>query len=255
MKAGRYNALDTLRGLLLVNMVLYHALYDLVYIRGVPLGWYTGPVGYAWQQSICWGFIFLSGFCFRLSHHPLRHGLTVLGAGVLVSLCTGLVMPAESILFGVLYLLGLAGLIQCGVWWLWARLKLPPWPAWLGLSLSALAFFLTRGVPQGYLGFQGLRLLELPGWLYQWDWLAVVGLPGPGFASSDYFPIIPWFFLYLCGYFLWCLVGHKKRIMEKLKPGLRPLAFLGRHSLVVYLLHQPALLAFYMLIGGNVYAF
>ena len=85
MKEGRYNALDSLRGLLLINMVLYHALYDVVYILGIPLPWYTGWSGYVWQQGICWGFIFLSGFCFRLSRHPVRHGLVVLGAGVLVS--------------------------------------------------------------------------------------------------------------------------------------------------------------------------
>ena len=183
---GRYHALDTLRGLLLLNMVLYHALYDVVFIKGVPLPWYTGPVGYVWQQAICWGFILLSGFCFRFSHHPLRHGLTVLGAGVLVSLVTALVMPSQMILYGVLWLLGLGGLIQCATWWVWDRLHLPPYPGWLGLVIFALLFFLTRGVPQGYLGFEGLRLCTLPAWLYQSPWLALVGLPGPGFWSSDY---------------------------------------------------------------------
>lgn len=246
MKSGRYNALDTLRGLLLVNMVAYHALYDVVFIKGIPIGWYTGPAGYVWQQSICWGFIFLSGFCFRFSQHPQRHGLTVLGAGVLVSLVTYFAMPSQAILYGVLWLLGLAGLIQCGTWWLWAKLKLPPYPAWLGLAVFGALFFLTRGVPYGYLGFEGLRLAELPPWLYQSQWLAVAGLPGPGFWSSDYFPLVPWLFLYLCGYFLWCLVGHKRQVMEKLKKGVPPLSFLGRHSLLIYLLHQPALMLVFM---------
>lgn len=246
MREGRYNALDTLRGLLIVNMVLYHALYDVVYIIGVPISWYTNWPGYVWQQGICWGFIFLSGFCFRLSRHPLRHGLVVLGAGVLVSVITYIFMPSEFIIFGVLYLLGLAGLIQCGAWWLWGKLRQGPFPAWLGLALSAGAFFLTRGVPRGYLGFEGWEFLRLPDWLYQQPWLAVAGLPGPGFHSSDYFPLVPWLFLYLAGYYLWRLVGHRRRVMEKLKPGFRPLAFLGRHSLVIYLLHQPALMAAFM---------
>ncbi len=249
MKEGRYHALDSLRGLLLINMVLYHALYDVVYILGIPLPWYTGWPGYVWQQSICWGFIFLSGFCFRLSRHPVRHGLVVLGAGVLVSVITYLAMPSEFILFGVLYLLGLAGLIQCGVWQLWSWWKRRPFPAWLGLGLSAGAFLLTRNVPRGSLGFEGWELLALPGWLYQWDWLAVAGLPGPGFHSSDYFPLIPWMFLYLCGYFLWRAVGHRRRVMEKLKPGFAPLAFLGRHSLLIYLLHQPVLMGVFLLLG------
>ncbi|WP_322175076.1 heparan-alpha-glucosaminide N-acetyltransferase [Acutalibacter caecimuris] len=247
--AGRYQALDSLRGFLLVNMVAYHALYDVVYILGIPLPWYTGLGGYIWQQGICWGFILLSGFCFRLSHHPVRHGLTVLGAGVLVSAVTWVAMPGEFILFGVLYLLGLAGLIQCGAWALWGRLGRPPFPAGWGLGLALGAFFLTRDVPKGWLGFEGLRLLPLPGWLYQ-DWLAVVGLPGPGFASSDYFPLVPWLFLYLAGYYLWRLMGHRPRLMDRLKPGFAPLAFIGRHSLPVYLLHQPVLMAGFALALG-----
>ncbi len=246
MSESRYNALDSIRGLLLINMVLYHALYDVVYIKGIPLDWYTGPVGYVWQQGICWGFIFLSGFCFRFSRRPLRHGLIVLGAGMLVTAVTWIAMPEQRILYGVLYLLGVAGLIQCATWWVWRTLKLPPYPAWLGLSLFGVLFFLTRGVPYGYLGFEGLRLMELPGWLYQSQWLTPFGLPGPGFWSSDYFPLVPWLFLYLCGYFLWRLVGYKP-VMEKLRPGIRPLAFLGRHSLPIYLLHQPALMLIFMI--------
>lgn len=243
MSRKRYHLLDTVRGLLLINMIAYHGLYDVVHIMGVPIGWYTGPIGYVWQQGICWGFILLSGFCFRLSRHPLRHGLTVLGAGVLVTVVTAAAMPSERIIFGVLYLLGLSALIQCAVWALWSRLDLPPFPAGLGLALSALMFLLTREVPAGYIGFERLRICPLPGTLYAWDFLAVLGFPGPGFWSSDYFPVIPWVFLYLCGYFLWRLIGSRQRVMDKLRPGIRPLAFLGRHSLLVYLLHQPVLMA------------
>lgn len=248
-KSGnRYQALDSLRGLLLINMIAYHALYDVVYILGIPIPWYTSRTGYVWQQSICWGFILLSGFCFRLSHHPVRHGLTVLGAGLLVTLATWLAMPSELILFGVLYLLGLAGLIQCAVWALWNRWELPPFPAALGLGLNFGAFLLTRNVPRGWLGFEGLGLCPLPSWLYQWDWLAVVGLPGPGFASSDYFPLIPWVFLYLTGYFLWRLVGSRRTVMDRLKPGVPGLQAIGRHSLGIYLLHQPALMAVFWVV-------
>lgn len=249
-KSGRYQLLDTLRGLLVLNMIAYHALYDVVHILGRPISWYTSWPGYVWQQGICWGFIFLSGFCFRMSHHPVRHGLVILGAGVVVSLGTALFMPSELILFGVLYLLGLAGLIQCGVWTLWNRLRLQPFPAWLGLVLSTGVFFLTRNVPKGSLGFEGLVLCPLPPQLYSLPGLAVLGLPGPGFHSSDYFPLAPWLFLYLMGYFLWCMVGHKGKIMAKLKPGLGPLAFVGRHSLLIYLLHQPVLMGIFTLVGA-----
>lgn len=242
MSKNRYHLLDTLRGLLLINMVAFHAIYDVVYILGFPIPWYTSLPGYLWQQSICWGFIFLSGFCFRLSRHPLRHGLVVLGAGVLVSLITWTAMPSQAILYGVLWLLGLAGLIQCLVWALWNRLGYSPFPPILGLVLACAAFFLTRNVPYGWLGFEGLRIAPLPPELYAGQGLAVLGFPGPGFYSADYFPLIPWFFLYVAGYFLWRCIGSRRQVMDKLRPGIRPLAFLGRHSLLIYLLHQPALM-------------
>ena len=82
------------------------------------------------------------------------------------------------------------------------------------------------------------------------DLLAVLGLPGPGFWSSDYFPLVPWVFLYLCGYFLWRLIGSRQRVMDRLRPGIGPLALIGRHSLAVYLLHQPALMAVFTALQG-----
>lgn len=100
MSRERYDLLDTVRGVLIINMILYHALYDVVHIMGIPIGWYTGPAGYIWQQNICWGFILLSGFCFRLSRRPLRHGLTVLGAGILVTLATALASPQSALYSG-----------------------------------------------------------------------------------------------------------------------------------------------------------
>ena len=227
-------------------MVVYHALYDVVYILGIPIEWYTDTPGYVWQQSICWGFIFLSGFCFRLSSRPVRHGLLILGGGVLVSAVTYIAMPSEFILFGVLYLLGLAGLIQCAVWALWSRMNWPPFPAGLGFALALGGFFLTRNVPRGSLGFEGLVIAPLPEQLYQWDWLAAAGLPGPGFSSSDYFPLIPWFLLYLSGYFLWRMLSPRRDLMQRLKPGFAPLSLVGRHSLLIYLLHQPVLMLVFM---------
>ena len=60
---SRYRFLDLLRGLNLISMIAYHALYNLNYLYGHPMKWYRSTPGYIWQQSICWTFIFLSGFC------------------------------------------------------------------------------------------------------------------------------------------------------------------------------------------------
>ncbi len=276
-KSPRLGLLDLLRGWCVVNMVCFHALYDLVYMKGIPLPWYTGLPGYLWQQSICWGFILLSGFCWSLSRRPLKHGLLLTGCGALVTLVTYFVMPEELIQYGVLTLLGLSALLLIPLEKLFQKVKLSPW---LGLGLSALLFFLTRGVSRGYLGFEGLRLCSLPSFLYSSDLPAVLGFSSPTFFSTDYFPLLPWFFLYLTGFFLWKLLSSSERALSVLRgpapavstretasveagnavPDLKscryyttalfwkPLAFIGRHSLLIYLLHQPLLVAIFSVI-------
>ena len=70
--AQRYALIDGIRGLAIVNMILYHAIWDLVYLYGFDWQWYLGPVGTLWQQAICWTFILVSGFCLPLSSHPVQ---------------------------------------------------------------------------------------------------------------------------------------------------------------------------------------
>ena len=160
-----------------------------------------------------------------------------MGCGAAITLVTWLVMPSQRILYGVLTLLGLSALLLIPL-----DKGLRNVPPWAGLLGALLLFFLTRNLPQGSLGFEGLVLCQLPGWLYQTDLLAVAGLPSPTFWSTDYFPLLPWFFLYCAGYFLWPLLEKSPAARKALSFGVRPLSFLGRHSLVIYLLHQPALM-------------
>ena len=72
MAKVRYAGLDTLRGVTLVSMMAYHACWDLVYIFGMDWDWYGSFGAYLWQQSICWTFILLSGYCVQLGRHRLR---------------------------------------------------------------------------------------------------------------------------------------------------------------------------------------
>ena len=92
----RIASLDALRGLTLVSMIAYHACWDLVYLFHADWDWYRGTGAYIWQQSICWTFILLSGFCFSLGRRPLRRGLTVFGCGWVVTLVTVLVRRADA---------------------------------------------------------------------------------------------------------------------------------------------------------------
>lgn len=243
-KRPHYGLLDTVRGVCILSMVAYHGMYDLVDIFGLPSAWYTGLPGYIWQQSICWTFILLSGMCWQLSRRHVKRGLLLVGCGAAITLITWLVMPSQRILYGVLNLLGLSALLLIPLDKVFRKI-----PAWAGLVGALLLFALTKNVSRGSLGFEGLVLCRLPRWLYATDLLAVVGFPSPSFWSTDYFPLLPWFFLFCAGYFLWSLLDKSPRAKELLRPGLRPLSFLGRHSLVIYLIHQPALMAVFTVLG------
>lgn len=243
-KRPHYGLLDTVRGVCILSMVAYHGMYDLVDIFGLPSAWYTGLPGYIWQQSTCWTFILLSGMCWQLSRRHVKRGLLLVGCGAAITLITWLVMPSQRILYGVLNLLGLSALLLIPLDKVFRKI-----PAWAGLGGALLLFALTKNVARGSLGFEGLVLCRLPRWLYATDILAVVGFPSPSFWSTDYFPLLPWFFLFCAGYFLWSLLDKSPRAKELLRPGLRPLSFLGRHSLVIYLIHQPALMAVFTVLG------
>ena len=243
-KRPHYGLLDTVRGVCILSMVAYHGMYDLVDIFGLPSAWYTGLPGYIWQQSICWTFILLSGMCWQLSRRHVKRGLLLVGCGAAITLITWLVMPSQRILYGVLNLLGLSALLLIPLDKVFRKI-----PAWAGLGGALLLFALTKNVSRGSLGFEGLVLCRLPRWLYATDLLAVVGFPSPSFWSTDYFPLLPWFFLFCAGYFFWSLLDKSPRAKELLRPGLRPLSFLGRHSLVIYLIHQPALMAVFTVLG------
>lgn len=145
--SSRYALLDELRGLDLISMMLYHGMWDAVYLFGVVVPWYSAGQGRLWQQSICWVFILLSGFCLPLGHHPLKRGAAVFGAGVLVTAVTLLFMPEDVVWFGVLTLLGSAMLLT-GLVQKWLQ-KIPPT---VGLAVSLILFALTYHTMDGYWG-------------------------------------------------------------------------------------------------------
>ena len=217
-KRPHYGALDTLRGLCVISMVLYHAMYDLVVPQGLSrplvrglarlplaaehlLDLYPplGPVLESVPPPPAPGPAFrglrggdhpghLAGYA--QPAHPLR------GAEPAGPLRPAAHPPGQ----GPAEAAPLAG--ACG---------------WRGCCSSS-----PGECPGVTWGFEGLRLWDLPAALYQWDALAVLGFHSPGFSSTDYFPLLPWFFLYLAGYFLWRVLTPHRKVLELLQPGLRP---------------------------------
>ena len=167
----RIAALDALRGLTLLSMIAYHTCWDLVYLFRMDWEWYRGTGAYIWQQSICWTFILLSGFCWSMGRHPLRRGLTVFACGWIVTLVTVVFLPEEQIWFGVLTLIG-----GCMLLLIPLERALGRVPAGIGLAAAAVLFVLLRNVNRGTFGFESLVLGTVPQGLYRnllTAWLAV----------------------------------------------------------------------------------
>ncbi|MFR2263853.1 MAG: heparan-alpha-glucosaminide N-acetyltransferase [Faecalibacterium sp.] len=212
--AGRYALLDELRGLDLVSMMLYHACWDLVFLFDVNMRWYAGTPGRLWQQTICWVFILLSGFCAPFGRYMLRRGTVVFGAGAVVTLATLVFMPEGRVIFGVLTFLGTAMLLT-----------------------GVLEPLLKKVMPA--VGLGGWKLM-LPQSLYANYFTAFFGFYPDWFYSTDYFGLLPWLFLFWAGYYLHKAVGRRR--MEPLRRPVCPaLGWMGRHSLLLYLLHQPVI--------------
>jgi uncharacterized membrane protein len=76
---------------------------------------------------------------------------------------------------------------------------------------------------------------------YLWSkgFLTLLGMPSPNFYSSDFFPLLPWFFLFLSGSFLGKIIKNQSDNTFMTKSTIPLLGFLGRHSLTIYLMHIP----------------
>ena len=117
--------------------------------------------------------------------------------------------------------------------------KIPPA---VGLALVIFLFLITEDIGSGRIGIGAFELFKLPDFLYRGRIMTYLGFTEEGFYSADYFPLFPWFFLFLTGYYLNMLLKDTK-IMNLFEKGVAPLNFPGRHSLIIYMLHQPVIYA------------
>lgn len=231
--AIRYLPLDAVRGFLVVEMVVFHFLYDLVYLYGWNIPWFTGTPGQWWERTIAGGFILLSGVVAPLSRRPWRRTAGLALAAFIVTATTVFFMPDQLIWFGILHFLAAASAMHAlaGRWF-------AKWPV-AAAAPFLFVFLILFSLPVGHVGFGPLQW-QLPGAWYQSVLLAPLGFPPPFFQSADYFPLLPWLFLYLAGVILspWALAKLPRKPV-----GAFWLRWVGRNALAIYLLHQPVILA------------
>ena len=232
----RYNLIDVIRGLTLISMISFHTCWDLVYFGAIEPGFMTALPAVLWQKSICCTFIFISGFVFSLGRNHVRHGLVTLGCGVLITLVTCVLLPDAGDIFGVLWLLGLSTFIGIVVDRLLEKYAAA---SPLLLIASSVSFIFCQKLSRGYIGLGDRVMITLPRAFYANYMTALLGFPFGNFSSSDYFPVLPWSLLYICGLCCYRIMYKKEGAMKHLTKDIPALSFLGRHSLLIYMLHQP----------------
>lgn len=237
--SSRFWEIDLLRGFAVVIMIIGHLLYDLAIFGGHPIDIYSlwWKIGASFTAGL---FLLLVGVSLTLSasniQNPstrffklIKRGMGIFLLGILLTTLTSLFLY-ETIRFGILHLIGIAIIAS------FPFLKLPA-----KISFSA-------GLISILLGIIFSRIQTNIKYLF---WL---GLPDASFQSLDYYPLFPWFGVVLIGIAVGKIFYPDKKRAFLLPdwssfPAIRAFCFLGRHSLIIYFVHQPVLLALLFIFG------
>ena len=243
---ARFWEIDALRGVAIIMMIIFHFLWNLKYFGYVNFDIYSGFWG-IFQVATAGLFLLLAGVVVTISaenhaknykkHFILRGGF-IFACGLLVSAATYIIFPQEFVYFGILHLIGVSIILSIPIAKLTGKKILIP------LVLALIVIILPR-----IINLQSLGL----------NYLVWVGLSTP-YQSIDFEPIFPWFGAFLIGIFLGNLLYSKGKRAFSLKENTsfvskslgpkslwyksfvsKKLQFLGRHSLIIYLLHQVVL--------------
>lgn len=238
----RIHLMDELRGFAVFCMVFYHGFYTLAFLMGQSWGEWLYRFFMPAEPWFAGLFIFIAGISSNLTHSNLVRGVKLLGVALLVTLATAIAVPEELIVFGILHFLSVCmiafGLLQLLRRRL-GRTEEPPFRLW-PVVVCAVLFIVTRYLASGYLQIPFVLRVTLPSGWYQ-AWLAPLGLPGPGFSSADYFPLLPWCFVFAAGTVVGRLAKAGKFPAWTYPSRVPFFSFLGRHALLIYVLHQPVI--------------
>jgi len=217
----RIESIDTIRGMAVILMIIYHFLYDVVYFLGLPAWVFNNPAFTLLQPLIAGAFITVAGVSSRYSRSNVKRGCIVLICAVATSVATWLV--ETPVRFGILHFMGTCMVLYGLTHKLWEKL-----PEKAAPFLYILLFLITGQL------LTLINPVKIP-------YLFPFGLLTDSFYSSDYFPIFPWCFVFLFGAWLGGPIRAGKLPDRFYTWGLAPFAAIGRKALILYILHQPVL--------------
>lgn len=233
---GRLFWLDAARSAALLAMVVFHLFRDLEFFGVLPHG-HTSQGGWAVAaRTIAGSFILLSGISLVIAHENgfrfrswVKRLVLISGAAALVSVATYAAFPERFIFFGILHCIALSGLLGTGL------LRFPSWALWAIAALVIVAHGLWGGA------------------LFVSPWLAWTGLSSVVRPSLDFLPLVPWFAWFVLGMALAKgLPVTRWDVPDGIGSRFRSLAWAGKHSLAIYLIHQPLLIGILWVIFSGV---
>lgn len=240
---SRVFLLDEIRGFAILCMVVYHAMFNLKYEFGVDVPIFFTEWFDIIRDIFAGGFVFISGIMCRYSRDNVRRGAKCFMVGMVITF----VVPFFSeggIYFGILHMLGVSmmlyGLFEG------AFERVPPF---IGLAAAAVLAVFTWNAAYGYLGV-GDFSWSFPEKAKEVGVLFPFGVISDDFFSSDYFPLLPWFFVFLAGSYLgyWFKSGDMPRCFYS--SHCRWLAAVGRATIWIYIVHVPIIYGILSLIFG-----
>lgn len=245
---NRVHLIDEIRGFAIICMVFYHALYDFLSIFEIdfPL-FHSGIVDFIVTVFV-FAFVSISGSACMYSHNNLKRGIICFLFGMVLTAVTYFILPSELIVFGILHMLGVSMMIYALLSKIINKINVG------ALIIVSLAIFcLTYALADGYLGFLSIRIFKLPDFLYETSFLFPLGFVNSTFHSSDYFALFPWLFAFFAGIGFGRLLKENKMPAFFYKMHLKPLAFIGRNTLIIYIVHQPIIYLIMTLIYNAVH--
>ena len=221
-KKNRIWEIDFLRGIAFICMVYDHAVYDLNYMFGVRTNFFWGYDDIIGDFSAI-TFMILCGISANFSKSNLKRGLIVFASALLLTAGTALadrlLKTRLIIVFGILHFLGLAMIISHFV----KRL-----PIWVTAILAVTAWFIGQF-------FLTVRL--------DTNIFCMFGLYSRNFYSSDYYPLFPYLAFVFLGIIIGKLIYKEKKSIFPFAIGPNPISFFGKHSFILYFIHQPIVFA------------
>ncbi len=231
---NRINLIDEIRGLSIILMVFYHGFYLLGYQFGFEFLAQAQKFFEPLQPPFACLFILISGMSSCFSRSNFKRGARLLLIALGFTAVTCLLLPRfgfedAAIHFGILHLLSVSMLVFALL-----RPILQKISEKLGFIIFAVLFFLTYSVQSG-----SVFGISLPSSIYLNEFTAILGFPPQGYYSADYFPLLPFLFMFLCGTYLGKFVLENE-LPERFYSGFCPaLAAIGKKTLIIYIIHWP----------------